>query len=112
MDVKTLIRNATEEELLAIASALKRANKRPAILVTLRTGGRRYVVCREDEHLFEDLVGLDEAELAERVGRAVLVAFGAQWMRGYGRVDEMYRSLSLGEVTSIKTADRARVWGQ
>jgi hypothetical protein len=112
VDVETLIRNATEDELPAIASALRRANERPAILVKLRTGGRRYVVCREDEHLFDDLVGLDEAELAERVRGAVLVPFGAQWLRGYGRVDEMYRSLSLSEVRGIRTADRARVWGR
>jgi hypothetical protein len=84
MDIETLIRNATEEELPAIASALKRANERPAILVTLRTGGRRYVVCQEDEHLFADLVGLDEAKLAERVRHSLLVPFGAQWMRGAG----------------------------
>jgi hypothetical protein len=112
MDIETLIRNATEEELPAIASALKRANERPAILVTLRTGGRRYVVCQEDEHLFDDLVGLDEAQLAERVRHSLLVPFGAQWMRGYGRVDEMYRSLLLREVRRVTTADRARVWGR
>ena len=112
MDVEILIRNATEAELPAIASALKRANARPAIVVTLRNGGRRYVVCQEDEHLFADLVGLDQAELAERASRAVLVPFGAQWMRAYGRVDEMYRSLSLSEVRSVRTVARERVWGR
>lgn len=38
-------------------------------------------------------------------------SFGAQWVRAYGNVDEMYRTLSLYEVTSVRAVDRKRVWG-
>jgi hypothetical protein len=105
-----LTANATEDELRLITSILARANDKPAVIVTTRDG-RRYVVAQEDEPMFEPLIGLKAPELHERVQRS-LTPFGARWLRRYGCVDEMYRSLSISEVTKVATADRARVWGR
>jgi hypothetical protein len=104
-----VLANATEEETAAITAALGRANAKPAVIATMRDR-RRYVVAQEDEAEFAELVGLRGEALADRVQYA-RGGFGGQWLRGYGRVDEMYRSLSMREVTKVATADRARVWG-
>ncbi len=109
-ELEILIANASEDELRVITRVLGRANTKPAILVTVRDS-KRYVVAQEDEPMFEALVGLSEAELATRVSQS-LGGFGAQWLRGYGRVDEMYRSLTLREVVKVAEVDRERVWGR
>ena len=98
----TIIQNATPDELRAITAAAERANARPAILVTI--GHRRYVVAQEDERDFDSIT--DPAALPR------MLAFGGQWLRGYGRVDECYRLLSAYEVTRITRVDRRRVWGE
>jgi hypothetical protein len=110
-DLEVLVENASEDELRTIVKVLQRAREKPALLVTVN--GRRYVVDQEDEAAVRSLVGLSADELKDRVyGAAGRVAFGARWMRGYGRVDEMCRTLSLWEVTKVAEADRARVWGR
>jgi len=108
VNVETLIENATDEELPAIAAAMRRAQAKPCVLVTVQEGRgtRRYVVDREDEEQLRVLIGVPVEEL--RIGH---YWFGAQWLRGMGRVDEMHRSLGLYSVVKIAEADRARVWG-
>jgi hypothetical protein len=108
-DLAILIANANEAELRVINTVLKRANEKPAVLVTMRDG-KRYVVVQEDEHLFTELIGLSAEELAERVAHH-RGYFGGQRLRRYGNVDEMYRSLGMYEVQRLTTADRTRVWG-
>ena len=101
----TIIQNATPDELRAITAAAERANARPAILVTI--GRRRYVVAQEDEWLFDAIKSSADLPYLQRYG-----AFGCQWLRGYGRVDECYRTLGFEEITAITRADRKRVWGE
>lgn len=110
MNLETLVANATDDELPAIAAALHRAQSKPCVLVTTLEGGkrRRYVVAQEDEDEIRKYVGCAESVL----DRQWQVWFGAQWLRGMGRVDEMYRSLSLSETVKVEEADRARVWGR
>ena len=100
MNIATLFQNATGEEAEALARVINRANAMPAVVVTLREGGksRRYVVDQADESDFDN-------------GR-VPHWFGGQWLRGYGRVDEMYRSLCGDEVVKVERLDRAKVWGR
>jgi hypothetical protein len=115
MEVSDLARYATTEELAVIANVVQRANDRPAVLVTVKHGGfrRRYVVDRADEEQLRDYVGKSETELAELSrGMRGMLGFGCQWLRRYGRVDEMHRSLSLHEVVKVEQANRAKVWGQ
>jgi hypothetical protein len=114
MDIIDLLAAATEEELPVLAAVIKRLNDRPAILVTVgRAGGRRrrYVVV-EDEETIRPYVGRSEAELA-RLSRGPngMTPIGCQWLRAFGKVDEMYASLSLYEVVKVEEVDRARVWG-
>jgi hypothetical protein len=111
MNLEVLMQHATVDELRVIVGIMQRANDRPAILVTTQTeGGRRYVVSQSDEPIVLGLIGLSSAELAERVKYSNAYV-GARWMRGYGNVDEMYRSLGVHEITSVRTADRSKVWG-
>lgn len=124
MEIETLIAGATDEELPVIAAVLGRIARRPAVVVTLRgTPRRRYVVVTEDEPLFDGLSGVlrpesrpgaRDSEVEERFGGmgAVLTAFGCQWLRRLGAVDEMYRSVSVIEVTKVERIDRKRVFGR
>lgn len=105
MELETIIKNATDDEARALLAAVRRANAKPAVLVTVE-GGRRYVVAQEDEDEIRPLVGRDPEEWQRSWG-----GFGARWMRGYGRVDEMHRTISLSDVVKVAEADRARVWG-
>jgi hypothetical protein len=98
------LRDGDEEAVSAIGRVITRKASEPAILVTL--GGKRYVVATEDEHVFDRIPDGPHSLDSYR-----FQVFGAQWLRGYGRVDEMYRSLSLCEVTKVQRVDRARVWG-
>ena len=109
MDVQTLIRAATDEELPVIAAAARRLQERPCVLVTVREGSktRRYVVAQEDEEMIRPLVGMDRSEWEHEHAW-----FGAQWLRGFGRVDEMYRSLGLYDIVKVEEAPRAKVWGE
>lgn len=107
MDVRTLLERAeTPEEIATVARMLQRAHDAPAVLVTC-ADGRRYVVAQEDESLFAEIPDGP----FESSGMGGFGGFGAQWLRGYGRVDEMYRSLSFWDVRKVARADRARVWG-
>jgi hypothetical protein len=111
MQVNTLLRHATQEEREAIRAAAQRAYEHPAIIVTIRhEGQRRYVVDQEDEHLFEALARLKAAEIKAAVANR-LGGFGAQWVRRYGNVDEMHRTLAISEVTNVTSTERHRVWG-
>jgi hypothetical protein len=115
MEVSDLAKYATTEELVVIAGVVKRANDRSAVLVTVehRSGRRRYVVDRADEEQLRRYVGKSQAELAELSrGMGGMLGFGCQWLRGYGRVDEMAATLSLYEVVKVEEVDRRRVWGR
>jgi hypothetical protein len=92
------------------------------IVVTVEHGAgrtRRYVVTPEDEYMFADAPsgkvpvlrgtpasdGIREPSVndirrsrEERLGR---FSFGCQWLRGPGKIDEMYRTLSTWEVVSV-----------
>lgn len=130
--LQTLVQNATTEELRTIHAVLQRADAKPAVVVTLEHGRstRRYVVAQEDEHLFDGVptgkVPVAEGTPAsdgvrppsisdirqareEHLGR---FGFGGQWLRGLGRVDEMYRSLATWEVVKVERIDRTKVWGR
>jgi hypothetical protein len=109
MDLATLIRNATDDELVVIKSILQRAATKPAIVVTLDIDNRRYVVDQADEHLFEDTP--DGPTPEDRYDRPRF-DFGARWLRQYGKVDEMHRSLGGYEVKKVQRIDRAKVWGR
>jgi hypothetical protein len=107
VNVTTLLEHATPEEAKTILRILQRANRQPAIVVTMGLGNRRYVVAQEDEVSFEKI-----PDGPFKPGHSDWrVNFGAQWLRGYGRVDEMYRSLSLDDVTKVARISRDRVWG-
>jgi len=125
MEIETLLSHATDEELPAIAAVLKRIADAPAVVVTVRhnKSTRRYVVSTEDESLFDGLSGAlisesrpgaRDSEVEERFGGmgAVLTSFGCRWLRGYGRVDEMHRTLSMIEVIKVERIDRRRVFGR
>ncbi len=115
MEVTELATYATTEELAVIARVVQRANIRPAVLVTVEhgSGRRRYMVDRADEEQMREFVGRSESELADLSrGMSGLLGFGCRWLRGYGRVDEMARTLSLYEVVKVEEADRKRVWGR
>jgi hypothetical protein len=113
MNVETLLGHMdpnNEEEVRAVLGILQRANDAPAVVVTLPNGGgkgRRYVVSREDESMFDGIN--TPADFEETYGWRGW--FGGQWLRSYGRVDEMYRSLS-GPVLKIERIDRRKVWGE
>jgi hypothetical protein len=114
MDIMDLLAAATEEELRVLVAVIKRLNDRPAILVTVGRGGgkrRRYVVV-EDEETIRPYVGKSQAELAELSrGPNGMTPIGCRWLRAFGKVDEMYASLSLYEVVKVEEVDRAKVWG-
>lgn len=96
-----------------------------ALVVTVDDGyegkgkRRRYVVTPEDEPLFGNFTGtlptLKVVSISDfRHAREEVIGrfwFGAQWLRSYGRVDEMYRSLATYEVCKIERIGYARVWG-
>lgn len=109
-DIETIVANASIDELRTLAAVLKRANDKPAVVVTLKEGtrSRRYVVSREDEHLFDDIPNgpIDGADVL-----GWRLWFGGQWLRSLGKVDEMYRSLSGSEIVKVQRIDRKRVWG-
>lgn len=114
MNLETLVQHANPEELAVLAGLMKRIAARPAVLVTVRhgSGQRRYVVDLADEEALRPYVGMTQAELAEASrGMAGTLGFGCQWLRGFGRVDEMTRTLSLHEVLKVEEAPRKRVWG-
>jgi hypothetical protein len=114
MDLRSLMRHATEPEREVILNVLRRVVASPAVVVTVREGGRRrrYVVALEDEQELRRFVGHSAQQLQDELGgRAALLTFGAQWLRGPGRVDEMYRSLSMAEVVRVAVVDRSVVWG-
>lgn len=102
------LRQSDEDAVRAIVRILNNQRARPAILATI--DGKRYVVAEEDEHEFENIpdgpLGTGFDNPLDRVW------FGGRWMRGYGRVDEMYRSLGGYEVTRIQRVDRDKVWGR
>jgi hypothetical protein len=114
MELRTLLRHASEPEAQVIRTVAQRALATPAIVVTLQEGGRRrrYVVALEDEQELRRFVGHSAQQLQDELGgRAALLTFGAQWLRGPGRVDEMYRSLSMADVVRVSVVDRSLVWG-
>ena len=108
--LETICANATEQELRTVLTVLDRAHAKPAVLVTLAEGSRsrRYVVEQEDEHEFDGLVGLSAQELRRHLSWRT--PFGGRWLRGFGRVDEMYRTLSGEEVIKVEHENRDRVW--
>ena len=125
MNINTLIEEATRDELVTIAGIAARIAARPAVVVTVATGTkhRRYVVATEDEHLFAALSGMlrpasrpgaCDGEVDNQFGHmgAALTAFGAQWLRRMGTVDEMYRTLSIAEVVKVERIARSKVWGR
>jgi hypothetical protein len=96
-----------------------------SVVVTQQEGTRRrrYVVDPADEHLFEHVgAGLVAGGRAEtphavrdtreaREDHLGRFAFGCQWLRGMGRVDEMYRTLSTWEITKVERIPTHRVRG-
>lgn len=111
------------------------ATVRTSVVVTIDGGfpggtKRRYVVAAEDEHYFARVrmgkvpepkgtpaaggtvrtPSVAEVRQAreEHLGRFY---FGCQWLRGFGRVDEMYRTLGTWEVVKVERLPRDRVWG-
>jgi hypothetical protein len=124
MEIETRIEHATDEELPAIAAVLRRIADRPVVVVTVRGDRtkRRYVVSVEDESLFDEFSGVlrpesrsgaRDSDVEERFGGmgAVLTSFGCRWLRRYGAVDEMHRTLSIIEVIKVERIDRRRVFG-
>lgn len=125
MDLSELLREATAEEALTIASVASRRIARPAVVATVASGGRRrrYVVAMDDEGLFNGLEGAlrpesrpgaCDAAVDVRFGHmgAALTSFGGRWLRRFGCVDEMHRTLSMAEVVKVERIDRAKVWGR
>jgi hypothetical protein len=127
---ETLIRNATPEELEVIATVAKRAHDLPAIVVTVDNGAgygktRRYVVMQEDEHYFYGVPTGKVPVKVERDGRPASISdirmqreehlgrfyFGCRWVRSFGRVDEMYRTLGSYEIVKVERIDRDKVYG-
>jgi len=96
---------------LVSASAYSRAGVGPAIVVTVTSGSssRRYVVVREDEDLFAAIP--DGPVRREHHFDGPQFDFGGQWLRGYGKVDESYRSLAGYQITRVVRIDRVKVWG-
>ncbi len=96
----------TDDERRVLLGIIERMNARPAVVVTVDLGGtkRRYVVATEDESIF---AGAPDGPFSD--GRPFY--FGAQWLRGFGKVDEMYRSFGLYEATKVERFDRKKVWG-
>lgn len=72
-----------------------------AVIVTMREGSkdRRYVVASEDAYLFDGLPSGPIKRLDRFDGPHF--HFGAQWLRGPGRIDEMYRTLYAGDAVRI-----------
>jgi len=107
---RTLIQNASDDELKVIGDVLARADAKPAVVVTLQEGSkqRRYVVYQEDEYLFE---GIHTPE-AFQASHGRFAYFGGQWLRQYGKVDEMSRTLSSSELVKIQRVPRNKVWGR
>lgn len=96
-----------------------------SVVVTVDNGRkRRYVVASEDEHLFAGVptgpinggkVEADDDVFEVRWAREDALgrfSFGCQWLRGMGRVDEMYRTLSTWEIVKVERIDATRVWGR
>jgi len=104
-----------------------------AIVVTVKhynKGNRRYVVVSEDEGLFTDVPtgkvpepegtpasnGVRPPSISdirsareERLGR---FSFGCRWVRAFGKVDEMYCTVSTWEVIKVERITDAKVWGR
>jgi hypothetical protein len=106
--LSSILAHATEEELRVLLAVIERVNAQAAIVVTMRDN-RRYVVSQEDEHLFADIP--DGPVVREDRWDGPQSWFGGQWLRGYGRVDEMHRSLAGYEIAKVARVDRKRVWG-
>jgi hypothetical protein len=79
----------------------------------------RYVAVVEAESLYDGLAGVlrpeshpraRDSEIEERFGGmgAVHTSFGRRWLRRYGALDEMHRTLSVIEVERL---DRHRILG-
>ena len=103
------------------------------IVVTVENGGgktRKYVIVSEDAHLFDNVPTgkVPEAEGTPALGGTTRppsvsdirgaredhlgrFSFGCQWLRGPGRVDECYRTLSTWEVVAVARVDRSKTWG-
>jgi hypothetical protein len=113
MELPILLAHATKLEQAVILAEVRRIAAMPAVVVTVREGSRhrRYVVAQEDEQALRRFVGHTPEQLATDLGQmgTVLFAFGGQWLRGPGRVDELYRSLSLADVVKVEAVDRDRV---
>jgi hypothetical protein len=100
----------SDEEAKVLAQLIVREGHKPEVLVTVQHGvesKRRYVVDHEDR---EAVLALKPA-LQEDPRDRPWFYFGARWLRAYGKVDEMHRSLSFSEVVKIEEADPRRVWG-
>ncbi len=71
------------------------------VIITMREGSknRRYVVAHEDEYMFASLK--DGPITREDRFDGPSFHFGAQWLRGPGRIDEMYRTLYAGDAVRI-----------
>lgn len=102
------LRQGDEDAARGIARVIEKGRQRPAIIVTADYGKRRYVVAQEDEYLFN---GIPNGSFDPQGHPHGWWVFGAQWLRGYGRVDEMYRTLSSSDVSKVERVDRKRVWG-
>jgi hypothetical protein len=89
---------------------MPRSHFQNRVVVTVTNGPgktRRYVVVREDEDIFAnrpDATGTKFAALygTGYTGKFGGQYFGAQWLRGPGRIDEQYRSLSGADMVGIK----------
>jgi hypothetical protein len=70
------------------------------IIVTTKSGTktRRYVVVYEDRNMF---AGIKDGPIDGREELGWRFHFGAQWLRGPGRVDEMYRTLSGSDIVRV-----------
>ena len=109
MNVQQLAGNVqNDDEARVLLALMQRENAKPAVLVTVQEGSkkRRYVVASEDR---DEVLAYRDTDPDDRPW---MFYFGAQWLRGYGNVDEMYRSLSMSDVVKIEIADAAKVWGR
>jgi hypothetical protein len=104
-------REREREGLLRERATVNEHARKFAVVVTMRDDNRRYVVAEEDEEEVRGLAGVSESEL-KAVYSQSWGGFGGQWLRGFGRVDEMYRTLSFAEVKKVAEIERSKVWGR
>jgi hypothetical protein len=91
---------------------MTRSHFQNRVVVTMTNGPgktRRYVVDRKDEDIFAGRPDASGAKFQALYGQGHLGKFGreyfgGQWLRGPGRIDEQYRSLSGAEIVAIKHA--------